>query len=159
MINSYMRHTQSWTLLRYTNTACILIHFCLANYSAKRTIYNLGFMKYKEKTRECRELIGSFMENLKAQFRLSPTGLQLELLPALYTIIQPFCTLVRKLRIGWVSHLKFSLQLNFNSVTQKRWSSLTELLKWWVFMVFRIRLHLIIWLLIYVLIRGFFCKF
>lgn len=102
MLNSFMRHTQHWTLLRYTNTAGILIHFCLANYNAKRLVYNLGFMKYGEKVRECRELIASFMESLKPQFRLSPTGLQLELLPALYTIIQPFCTLVRTFRNVWI---------------------------------------------------------
>lgn len=128
-----MRHSQHWTLLRYTNTAGILIHFSMANYNAKRLVYNLGFMvcasylikknvyfqKFNEKIRQCREIIGTCLEAIKPIHRLSPSGLQLDFLPALYSVIQPNCNLVS-------FFLKLYFNICFQTATQLQFCDLEE---------------------------------
>lgn len=96
-ITSYMKGTQNWSLLPYTKVAAVQIHFLAAGYTSKRLMYNLGFMKFNERVRACRDILDSFMGNMKPCYRIPPPSLQLYFLPALHAIVQPACNLISRL--------------------------------------------------------------
>ncbi|KAI6235849.1 ATPase domain containing protein [Aphelenchoides besseyi] len=91
LITSYIQKTQSYTLMRYTNIAFLLVHFMLATPNMKRITYNLSFMKNRERLRASEGILESLRVALKPPSRLSTLGFQIDLLPALLNVVQTNC--------------------------------------------------------------------
>ncbi|KAI6241721.1 Chromosome transmission fidelity protein 18-like protein [Aphelenchoides fujianensis] len=91
VLSAYIQSTQSYSLMRYTNAAVLLIHFLVAKPHANRLTYDLSFLKNREKVRASEGILESVISGLKAQSRLSNEGLLLDLLPALVTVLQTNC--------------------------------------------------------------------